>query len=92
VRNHAARLAFGRAPARCEIRRGGLGGWKQRVISWGHWSSRRRVPGGAATKFGSRHLAQAIGQAAIQQNYRVMYRETHVLLDDLAEAVAESTR
>jgi DNA replication protein DnaC len=37
-------------------------------------------------------LAQAIGQAAIQQNYRVMYRETHVLLDDLAEAVAESTR
>jgi DNA replication protein DnaC len=37
-------------------------------------------------------LAQAIGQAAIQQNYRVMYRETHVLLDNLAEAVAEGTR
>jgi DNA replication protein DnaC len=37
-------------------------------------------------------LAQAIGQAAIQQNYRVMYRETHVLLEDLAEAVAEGTR
>jgi len=45
-------------------------------------------PGGT----GKSHLAQAIGQAAIQQNYRVMYRETHVLLDDLAEAVAEGTR
>ena len=37
-------------------------------------------------------MAQAIGQSAIQQNYRVMYRETHVLLDNLAEAVAEGTR
>ena len=37
-------------------------------------------------------MAQAIGQAAIQQNYRVMYWETHVLLEDLAEAVAEGTR
>ncbi len=37
-------------------------------------------------------MAQAIGQAAIQQNYRVMYRETHVLLEELAEAVAEGTR
>ena len=37
-------------------------------------------------------MAQAIGQAAIQQNYRVMYKETHVLLDELAEAVAEGTR
>jgi len=45
-------------------------------------------PGGT----GKSHLAQAIGQAAIQQNYRVMYRETHVLLDHLAEAVAEGTR
>ena len=45
-------------------------------------------PGGT----GKSHLAQAIGQAAIQQNYRVLYRETHVLLDDLAEAVAEGTR
>ena len=45
-------------------------------------------PGGA----GKSHLAQAIGLAAIQQGYRVMYRETHVLLDDLAEAVADGTR
>jgi len=45
-------------------------------------------PGGT----GKSHLAQAIGQAAIQQGYRVLYRETHVLLDDLAEAVAEGTR
>jgi DNA replication protein DnaC len=34
----------------------------------------------------------AIGQAAIQQGYRVLYRETHVLLDDLAEAVVDGTR
>ena len=26
---------------------------------------------------GKSHLAQAIGQAAIQQGYRVLYRETH---------------
>src|ERR1700681_1367785 len=41
---------------------------------------------------GKSHLAQAIGQAAIQQGYRVLYRETHVLLDDLAEAVVDGTR
>jgi DNA replication protein DnaC len=45
-------------------------------------------PGGT----GKSHLAQAIGQAAIQQGYRVQYRETHVLLDDLAEAVADGIR
>lgn len=45
-------------------------------------------PGGT----GKSHLAQAIGQAAIQQGYRVLYRETHVLLDELTEAVAEGTR
>jgi DNA replication protein DnaC len=45
-------------------------------------------PGGT----GKSHLAQAIGQAAIQQAHRVLYRETHVLLDDLAEAVADGTR
>ena len=45
-------------------------------------------PGGT----GKSHLAQAIGQAAIQQGYPVIYRETHVLLDDLAEAITEGTR
>jgi len=45
-------------------------------------------PGGT----GKSHLAQAIGQAAILQGYRVLYRETHVLLDDLADAIAEGTR
>src|SRR2546425_11685583 len=45
-------------------------------------------PGGT----GKSHLAQAIGQAVIPQGYRVVYRETHLLLDDLAEAVAEGTR
>jgi DNA replication protein DnaC len=41
---------------------------------------------------GKSHLAQAIGQAAIQQGYRVLYRETHKLLEDLADAIIEGTR
>ncbi len=41
---------------------------------------------------GKSHLAQAIGQAAIQQGYRVLYRETHKLLDELAEATIDGTR
>jgi DNA replication protein DnaC len=45
-------------------------------------------PGGT----GKSHLAQAIGQAAIQQGYRVLYRETHILLDELADAVADNSR
>ena len=38
------------------------------------------------------HSAQAIGQAAIQQGCKVFYRETHILLEELAEAVANGTR
>lgn len=34
---------------------------------------------------------QAIGQAAIQQGYRVLYCETKVLLNELAEAIPEGT-
>lgn len=45
-------------------------------------------PGGT----GKSHLAQAIGQAAIHQGYRVLYRETHVLLEELADAVLDGTR
>jgi DNA replication protein DnaC len=45
-------------------------------------------PGGT----GKSHLAQAIGQSAILQGYRVFYREAHVLLDELADAVARGTR
>jgi DNA replication protein DnaC len=41
---------------------------------------------------GKSHLVQAIGQAAIQQGYRVLYRETHTLLDELAEATLDGTR
>jgi IstB-like ATP binding protein len=60
-----------------------------------HGTTKRQV----ATMFaeekpgtGKSHLAQAIGQAAIQQGYRVLYRETHKLLDDLAEATIDGTR
>jgi DNA replication protein DnaC len=45
-------------------------------------------PGGA----GKSHLVQAIGQAAIQQGYRVLYRETHLLLEELADASLDGTR
>src|SRR5438874_4182747 len=41
---------------------------------------------------GKSHLAQAIGQAAIQQGYRVLYRETHTLLNDIAEAALDGKR
>src|SRR5262247_3776249 len=41
---------------------------------------------------GKSHLAQAIGQAVIQQGYRVVYRETHRLLEELAEASIDGTR
>jgi DNA replication protein DnaC len=45
-------------------------------------------PGGT----GKSHLVQAIGQAAILQGHRVLYREAHVLLDELADAAADGTR
>ena len=45
-------------------------------------------PGGS----GKSHLAQALGHAAILQGHRVLYREAHVLLEELAEAVAEGSR
>ena len=35
---------------------------------------------------GKSHLAQAIGLMVIQQGYRVLYREAHVLLEELADA------
>jgi DNA replication protein DnaC len=41
---------------------------------------------------GKSHLAQAIGRAAIQQGHKVLYREAHVLLEELAEATIEGTR
>src|SRR6202163_4627175 len=41
---------------------------------------------------GKSHLGQAIGQAVIQQGYRVLYREAHILLDDLAEATLDGSR
>ena len=45
-------------------------------------------PGGT----GKSHLAQAIGQAAILQGHKVIYRETHILLEELAEAAVDGTR
>jgi DNA replication protein DnaC len=41
---------------------------------------------------GKSHLAQAIGRAAIQQGYRVIYREAHSLLEELADATLAGTR
>lgn len=41
---------------------------------------------------GKSHLAQAIGRAAILQGYRVLYREAHTLIEELAEASIAGTR
>ncbi len=41
---------------------------------------------------GTSHLAQALGQAAIQQGHRVLYREAHVLLEELTDATLDGTR
>jgi DNA replication protein DnaC len=41
---------------------------------------------------GKSHLAQAIGRAAIQQGHCVVYREAHVLLEQIAEATAHNDR
>lgn len=41
---------------------------------------------------GKSHVAQAIGQAVIQQGHRVLYRETHALLDELADATLDGSR
>jgi DNA replication protein DnaC len=41
---------------------------------------------------GKSHLAQAIGLAAIQQGHRVLYREAHALIEELADAGLDGTR
>jgi DNA replication protein DnaC len=41
---------------------------------------------------GKSHLSQAIGRAAILQGHRVLYREAHVLLEELADATLDGTR
>jgi DNA replication protein DnaC len=45
-------------------------------------------PGGT----GKSHLAQAIGQAAILQGHKVLYRQTHILLEEVAEATLDGSR
>jgi len=41
---------------------------------------------------GKSHLAQAIGRAAIQQGFRVIYREAHILIEEIADASIAGTR
>ena len=41
---------------------------------------------------GKSHLAQAIGLSAIQQGYRVLYQETHTLLNGIADASIDGRR
>ena len=41
---------------------------------------------------GKSHLAQAIGQAAILQGHKVLYRQTHILLEKVGEATLEGQR
>ena len=41
---------------------------------------------------GKSHLAQAIGRAVIQQGVKVIYREAHMLLEELADATLDGNR
>jgi DNA replication protein DnaC len=41
---------------------------------------------------GKSHLAQAIGRTAIQQGHRVVYREAHTLIEEIADATLDGTR
>ena len=41
---------------------------------------------------GKSHIAQAIGHTAIQQGHSVIYREAHVLLEELSEAALDGAR
>lgn len=41
---------------------------------------------------GKSHIAQAVGLCAIQQGYRILYREAHVLIDELADATLDGER
>ncbi|MGH7292597.1 MAG: ATP-binding protein, partial [Myxococcota bacterium] len=41
---------------------------------------------------GKSHLAQAIGLAAILNGHKVVYRETYVLLEEIADATLDGTR
>jgi hypothetical protein len=41
---------------------------------------------------GKSHCAQAIGHAVIRQGYRVLYREAHILLEELADATLDGNR
>ncbi len=41
---------------------------------------------------GKSHLAQAIGRAVILQGYRVVYREAHTLIEEIADASLDGTR
>lgn len=41
---------------------------------------------------GKSHLAQALGRSLIQQGHRVLYREAHLLLEELAEATLTGRR
>ena len=41
---------------------------------------------------GKSHLAHAIGLMAIQQGHRVLYREAHTLIEEIADAAVDGTR
>jgi DNA replication protein DnaC len=54
------------------------------------WIARREdAPFLGPSGSGKSHCAQAIGHAAIQQDYRVLYREAHILLEELADATLD---
>jgi len=62
-------------------------------LAAGHFVNRREdavLLGPPGT--GKSHLAQAIAHAVILQGHRVLYREAHMLIEELADAVLEGRR
>ncbi|MEZ6035890.1 MAG: ATP-binding protein [Planctomycetota bacterium] len=54
--------------------------------------AQRRADARAARHAGKSHLAQAIGTAAAHQGFHVLYKEAHVLVEELADADLDRRR
>jgi hypothetical protein len=61
----------------------------KRLLERRHKQAQFRDPNKLLDNF---DCAQAIGQAVIQQGYRVLYREAHILLEELADATLDGIR
>jgi IstB-like ATP binding protein len=77
--------AFGDEPGETSRAGDATGSGRLRIRDHGHYVT---GPGGT----GKSHLAQAIGQAVILQGHKVLYRQTHILLEEVGEATLDGKR